>query len=195
MALSKEEMEKIRNNAKSKVEEKESKKEVKENSNQELEDLKKRVAQLQKDKDKLKSDNNNLKHELASKSNGDSMLDQKKALDAMVMGNDGKEFVKKYSVPFDNNKNWDFVIRMHAPSVFEEGMIEDEFFDMTNGNGYHYSDEYIITFKAIAYLRVVGDEVPDELLDPQKLTRNDILIQIFTDFAGFLDTFRKNQKY
>ena len=57
---------------------------------------------------------------------------------------------------------------MHYPTVFEQGAIEQEFASLTNGYGYQFSDELILVFKAIAYLRVVGDECPEELKDPDK---------------------------
>lgn len=157
--------------------------------------LKERMDKAEKTNTELKGDNEHLKHDLQSKVDTKTQAQQEAALNDIINSSNGKYFAKQYTFETQGGKPYKFFIKMHFPTVFEQGAIEQEFADLTNGYGYQFSDELIIVFKAIAYLRVVGDECPDELKDPDKLYRTDILVQIFSDYAEWSDTFRQKQKY
>lgn len=160
-----------------------------------IESLKERLGESEKNSKNLKNENTHLKSEVDAKVDSKTQMQQEKALNDVIESSNGKYFAKKYKFETEGKKPYKFFIKMHYPTVFEQGAIEQEFASLTNGYGYQFSDELILVFKAIAYLRVVGDECPEELKDPDKLYRTDILVQVFSDYAEWADTFRQKQKY
>lgn len=160
-----------------------------------IENLKERLNESENNSKNLKNENVRLKSEVNSKIDSETQMQQEKALNDVIESSNGKYFAKKYKFDTEGKKPYKFFIKMHYPTVFEQGAIEQEFASLTNGYGYQFSDELLLVFKAIAYLRVVGDECPDELKDPDKLYRTDILVQVFSDYAEWADTFRQKQKY
>lgn len=160
-----------------------------------IENLKERLNESENNSKNLKNENVRLKSEVNSKIDSETQMQQEKALNDVIESSNGKYFAKKYKFDTEGKKPYKFFIKMHYPTVFEQGVIEQEFASLTNGYGYQFSDELLLVFKAIAYLRVVGDECPDELKDPDKLYRTDILVQVFSDYAEWADTFRQKQKY
>lgn len=123
-----------------------------------------------------------------------SFVQENEALNAILKGNDGKNFVKEYDIPIDgSDKKTHFIIKMHLPTVIELSAIEQEFYDITKGRGANFTQSYAEIFRAISCFRVVGDEVPEWFKDPENSYRWDILVSVWLDFEEWSEFFRQTK--
>lgn len=123
-----------------------------------------------------------------------TFLQENEALNAVLKGNDGKNFVKEYNLDVENSDNkLHFIVKMHLPNVMEISAIEQEFVDLTKGRGNSFSQTNQMLFRAISYFRVVGDEVPEWFKDPESTYRWDIILSTWLDYEEWEDSFRDQQ--
>ena len=156
-----------------------------------------RVKQLEDLLKKAKEENADLTDKLDAKNSSSRYSEEQEALADITSSNDAYHFVKEYTykVTVSNNadKNKKIVVKMHAPSVAEQAKIQGEYVDLTNGLG----DSYVLNardlFLAIAYFRVVGDNVPVWFTDIEKTYRTDVIFQVWGDYQEWLYSFLDTQ--
>lgn len=164
---------------------------------------------ITKDDETIKALKAKLKESEQQKAELQATIDKKKtakkskmAQDAMnaVMEGTSSVFEKDYSYPLQGDKTYDFHIKMHAPNILEIGKIAnvtqqlvDQCF--TEDELDSADDLPLVTqriYEAIAYFKVVGDDVPDSFKEPEKMYKFDIVLDVIDDFnewqATFLDS-------
>ena len=114
---------------------------------------------------------------------------EQEALNSIIRNNDDYHFAKKYTINGANGRTKEIVVKMHAPSVSEQAEIQQEYVDLTRGRGDGFVAMARELFLAIAYFRVVGDNVPAWFTDIDNTYRTDVLFDVWNDYQDWLDTF------
>lgn len=114
---------------------------------------------------------------------------EQEALNSVIRNNDDYHFAKKYTISGANGRTKEIIVKMHAPSVSEQAEIQQEYVDLTRGRGDGFVAMARELFLAIAYFRVVGDNVPAWFTDTDNTYRTDVLFDVWNDYQGWLDTF------
>ena len=114
---------------------------------------------------------------------------EQEALNSIIRNNDDYHFAKKYTISGANGRTKEIVVKMHAPSVSEQAEIQQEYVDLTKGRGDGFVAMARELFLAIAYFRVVGDNVPAWFTDIDNTYRTDVLFNVWNDYQDWLDTF------
>lgn len=114
---------------------------------------------------------------------------EQEALNSVIRNNDDYHFAKKYTISGANGRTKEIIVKMHAPSVSEQAEIQQEYVDLTRGRGDGFVAMARELFLAIAYFRVVGDNVPAWFTDIDNTYRTDVLFDVWNDYQGWLDTF------
>jgi hypothetical protein len=118
---------------------------------------------------------------------------EQEALNSIIRNNDDYHFAKKYTISGANGRTKEIVVKMHAPSVSEQGEIQQEYVDLTKGRGDGFVAMARELFLAIAYFRVVGDNVPTWFTDIDNTYRTDVLFQAWEDYQEWLSSFLDRQ--
>lgn len=118
---------------------------------------------------------------------------EQEALNSVIRNNDDYHFAKKYTISGANNRKKEIVVKMHAPSVSEQAEIQQEYVDLTKGRGDGFVAMARELFLAIAYFRVVGDNVPTWFTDIDNTYRTDVLFQAWEDYQEWLSSFLDRQ--
>ena len=118
---------------------------------------------------------------------------EQEALNSVIRNNDDYHFVKKYTISGANDRKKEIVVKMHAPSVSEQAEIQQEYVDLTKGRGDGFVAMARELFLAIAYFRVVGDNVPAWFTDIDNTYRTDVLFQAWEDYQEWLSSFLDRQ--
>ena len=119
--------------------------------------------------------------------------EEQEALNSIIRNNDDYHFAKKYTISGANGRTKEIVVKMHAPSVSEQGEIQQEYVDLTKGRGDGFVAMARELFLAIAYFRVVGDNVPAWFTDIDNTYRTDVLFQAWEDYQEWLNSFLDRQ--
>lgn len=114
---------------------------------------------------------------------------EQEALNSVIRNNDDYHFAKKYTISGANGRTKEIVVKMHAPSVSEQAEIQQEYVDLTKGRGDGFVAMARELFLAIAYFRVVGDNVPAWFTNIDNTYRTDVLFNVWNDYQDWLDTF------
>lgn len=114
---------------------------------------------------------------------------EQEALNSIVRNNDDYHFAKKYTIHGPQNRTKDIVVKMHAPSVSEQAEIQQEYVDLTHGRGDGFVDMAKELFLAVAYYRVVGDNVPTWFTNTDNTYRTDVLFEVWNDYQEWLGQF------
>lgn len=154
-----------------------------------------RVKQLEEQLAKQKAEKNDLKDQLSKRNDIKSYREEQQALNDIVKNNDDYHFAKEYTVTSGNGRKQKIVVKMHAPSVIEQSDIQQEYADLTRGRGSGFVPMASELFLAIAYFRVVGDNVPKWFTDVDHTYRTDILFQVWEDYNDWLDDFLPQQSH
>lgn len=154
-----------------------------------------RVKQLEEQLAKQKAEKNDLKDQLSKRNDIKSYKEEQQALNDIVKNNDDYHFAKEYTVTSGNGRKQKIVVKMHAPSVIEQSDIQQEYADLTRGRGSGFVPMASELFLAIAYFRVVGDNVPKWFTDVDHTYRTDILFQVWEDYNDWLDDFLPQQSH
>lgn len=154
-----------------------------------------RVKQLEEQLAKQKAEKADLKDLLNKRTDMKSYKEEQQALNDIVKNNDDYHFVKEYTVSTTHGKKERVVVKMHAPSVIEQSDIQQEYADLTRGRGAGFVPMASELFLAIAYFRVVGDNVPKWFTDVEHTYRTDILLEAFEDFEDWVSDFLPQQSH
>lgn len=154
-----------------------------------------RVKQLEEQLAKQKAEKNDLKDQLSKRTDIKSYKEEQQALNDIVKNNDDYHFAKEYTVTSGNGRKQKIVVKMHAPSVIEQSDIQQEYADLTRGRGSGFVPMASELFLAIAYFRVVGDNVPKWFTDVEHTYRTDILFEVWGDYNDWLDDFLPQQSH
>ena len=154
-----------------------------------------RVKQLEEQLAKQKAEKADLKDQLSKQTDMKSYKEEQQALNDIVKNNDDYHFVKEYTVSTTHGKKEKIVVKMHAPSVIEQSDIQQEYADLTRGRGAGFVPMASELFLAIAYFRVVGDNVPKWFTDVEHTYRTDILLEAFEDFEDWVSDFLPQQSH
>ena len=119
--------------------------------------------------------------------------EEQEALNSVIRNNDDYHFAKKYTISGANDRKKEIVVKMHAPSVSEQAEIQQEYVDLTKGRGDGFVAMARELFLAIAYFRVVGDNVPAWFTDIDNTYRTDVLFQAWEDYQEWLNSFLDRQ--
>ena len=119
--------------------------------------------------------------------------EEQEALNSISRNNDDYHFAKKYTISGANDRKKEIVVKMHAPSVSEQAEIQQEYVDLTKGRGDGFVAMARELFLAIAYFRVVGDNVPAWFTDIDNTYRTDVLFQAWEDYQEWLSSFLDRQ--
>ena len=119
--------------------------------------------------------------------------EEQEALNSIIRNNDDYHFAKKYTISGANGRTKEIVVKMHAPSVSEQGEIQQEYVDLTKGRGDGFVAMARELFLAIAYFRVVGDNVPAWFADIDNSYRTHVLFQAWEDYQEWLSSFLDRQ--
>ncbi len=114
---------------------------------------------------------------------------EQEALNSIIRNNDDYHFAKKYTIHGPHDKTKKIAVKMHAPSVSEQAEIQQEFVRLTNGEGDRFIAGARELFLAVAYYRVVGDNVPTWFTNTDDTYRTDILLEVWSDYSDWLDQF------
>lgn len=114
---------------------------------------------------------------------------EQEALNSIVRNNDDYHFAKRYTIHGPQNRTKDIVVKMHAPSVSEQAEIQQEYVDLTHGRGDGFVDMAKELFLAVAYYRVVGDNVPTWFTNTDNTYRTDVLFEVWNDYQEWLGQF------
>ncbi|WNO29823.1 tail tape measure protein [Bacillus phage SDFMU_Pbc] len=117
----------------------------------------------------------------------EKQFEQKKAIDRIIRGvND--VFEKTYDfAEFDEP----FTVKLRAPNALDAGKIHSRTAVYLNGMNNYASDYFIVSYNALASLRVVGIDVPKELANDEDIYNLDVLYTIGKDFQEWLNSFRR----
>ena len=119
--------------------------------------------------------------------------EEQEALNSIIRNNDDYHFAKKYTISGANGRTKEIVVKMHAPSVSEQGEIQQEYVDLTKGRGDGFVAMAPELFFAVAFFRVVGDNVPAWFTDIDNTYRTDVLFQTWEDYQEWLSSFLDRQ--
>lgn len=126
-------------------------------------------------------------------------LEEDKAVTALINDDNNKLFVKRYHYDIDGAP-LDFSVKLYAPTLSDLGAIEQVFVDLTKGRGYDYGNTMQLVFQALSAFQVMGSsehngEVPEFLKDPQHMYRWDILVEVYSDYLDWINTFQETQRH
>lgn len=156
------------------------------------EDTDLRVKQLEEQLKKLKEEKEDLSDQLDSQAKAKDAGLKQQALADIVQNNDDTHFVKEYEFDVKNpDRTTKVYVKMHAPSALDEAQIQSEIVDMTNGEIQGYARYAQELFMAVAFFRVVGDNVPIYLTDLSQIYRQDIILTIWQDYQEWLLSFQE----
>lgn len=161
---------------------------------EDLEALKKQIKKLEQDNQKLNKENTSLRQEKKDKYNQDTYRQNQEAMNSILRDDDGRYFVKEYEYDKNTDNPYKFKVKMHYPNVMELSAIEQEFVDLTSARGEAFTDQVATVMRAVAYFRIVADEIPEEFKEPERVYRYDILVDVYLDYLKWADTFRKKQR-
>lgn len=148
-----------------------------------------RVKQLEEQLKDYKAKNADLEDQITNSNRMKSNREEQEALNSIIRNNDEYHFAKKYTITGANDKTKEIVVKMHAPSVSEQAEIQQDYADLTRGRGTGFAPGAQELFMAIAYYRVVGDNVPKWFTDIDHTYRADILLEVWNDYNEWLDQF------
>lgn len=151
-----------------------------------------KVAALTKELEAQRAKSNKLEkqNKVAKIGNYQSEEDKQKAV---LQSKDDYHFVKEYTVKADHGRESKIVVKMHAPSLAEQADIQQEYTDLTSGRGVGFVAMARELFLAVAYFRVVGDNVPQWFTDIDNTYRTDILLEVWADYNDWVDKFLDTQ--
>ena len=148
-----------------------------------------RVAQLEAQLKEAKKQKADLADQLNAKQSYDQFSKEQKAVSDIVRNNDDYHFVKEYTIENSKGEKNKIYVKMHSPSVIEQAEIQQEYVKMTNGQGNYFTNLAQELFMAIAYYRVVGDNVPEFFTNVDNTYRIDVLLNVWNDYQAWLDRF------
>lgn len=148
-----------------------------------------RVAQLEAQLKEAKKQKADLADQLNAKQSYDQFSKEQKAVSDIVRNNDDYHFVKEYTIENSKGEKNKIYVKMHSPSVIEQAEIQQEYVKMTNGQGNYFTNLAQELFMAIAYYRVVGDNVPEFFTSVDNTYRIDVLLNVWNDYQEWLDRF------
>lgn len=151
-----------------------------------------RIKQLEEQLKQVKSEKEDLEDQVTNKNDIKSYKEEQAALNSIVRNNDDYHFAKKYTIDGGNKKR-EIVVKMHAPSVSEQAEIQQEYADLTRGRGQGFVPGAQDLFLAIAYFRVVGDNVPTWFTNIDHTYRTDVLFNVWEDYQDWLNSFLDTQ--
>lgn len=148
-----------------------------------------RVAQLEAQLKEAKKQKADLSDQLNAKQSYEQFSKEQKAVSDIVRNNDDYHFVKEYTIENSKGEKNKIYVKMHSPSVIEQAEIQQEYVKMTNGQGNYFTNLAQELFMAIAYYRVVGDNVPEFFTNVDNTYRIDVLLNVWNDYQEWLDRF------
>ena len=148
-----------------------------------------RVAQLEAQLKEAKKQKADLSDQLNAKQSYEQFSKEQKAVSDIVRNNDDYHFVKEYTIENSKGEKNKIYVKMHAPSVIEQAHIQQEFVEMTNGQGNYFTNLAQELFMAIAYYKVVGDNVPEFFTDVDNTYRIDVLLNVWNEYQDWLNRF------
>lgn len=148
-----------------------------------------RVAQLEAQLKEAKKQKADLSDQLNAKQSYEQFSKEQKAVSDIVRNNDDYHFVKEYTIENSKGEKNKIYVKMHSPSVIEQAEIQQEYVKMTNGQGNYFTNLAQELFMAIAYYRVVGDNVPEFFTNVDNTYRIDVLLNVWNDYQAWLDRF------
>lgn len=169
--------------------------EVKEQKAQdELAQARKKIAELQTKNKKYKKENNQLKNSQEKEQQSVANKEDKDAVDSVIAGQAGRFFEKDYSYPNADGDDYNFHIKMHSANVVEFAKIGTITAELVGTSNFSKVPEITMqVMEPVAYFKVIGDDVPEEFTKPEEMYKWEILIDVFSDYMEWDDTFR-NQR-
>lgn len=83
-----------------------------------------------------------------------------------------------------------FSIALHIPNAIETGRILSLTSKLLDGDVFSVPKMYYDAFHMLATIMIVGDDIPKEFEDPEKVYNLDPLIIVRKDWLEFLNSFR-----
>ncbi|WP_395392303.1 hypothetical protein [Fructilactobacillus sanfranciscensis] len=77
--------------------------------------------------------------------------------------------------------------------AYDQSVIAQRVVDITDGKGVYMDANNTELITAVALFQTVGKRLPDTLTDLHKISRTDLVFEIFEDYNEWLDNFRNKQ--
>lgn len=159
--------------------------------NSQLAEMQKQINALQEQVLTAKESADNYKQQYETLKNETESEKDEKVLNT-VLDSNRRLFVKEYTLDVDDAKPERLTVKLHYPSALDLTKVEREYESLTGSS----LSEYTATraqniMLGIAYFRIVGEQVPKWLTDPELLERWDIVAQIIDDYLDWVATFQK----
>ena len=112
-----------------------------------------------------------------------------------VLSGDVNTFKKHYSFNVMGGEPEEFDIEMKPLSAVDMSNLQQKVVAFTNARGKYFDDDYIEIVEAVQVFQVAAIRCPDWLKDPSQIYRVDIPTQIYSDYLGWLESFRQSNKH
>ncbi|CAJ2231945.1 hypothetical protein BGL38_03790 [Fructilactobacillus sanfranciscensis] len=77
--------------------------------------------------------------------------------------------------------------------AYDQSVMAQRVVDITDGKGVYMDANNTELITAVALFQTVGKGLPDTLTDLHKISRTDLVFEIFEDYNEWLDNFRNKQ--
>lgn len=157
----------------------------------------KQLAEMKSEVSDLRNTNNMLVDEndhLRAKQDGEKFQKQQTAVSSILNDDDRTKFVKSYTFPAGDNPeaiNFKVVIRFGYGDA--QGKIAGELVALTNGQAKWLTDDDLEIQRAYATFRVLADQIPSWLKNPEENSRVDILLYVYEEYLAWANSFREQQ--
>ena len=159
--------------------------------NNQLAEMQKQINALQEQVLTAKESADNYKQQYENLKTATESEKNEKILNT-VLDSNRRLFVKEYMLDVDDAKPERLTVKLRYPSALDLTKVEREYETLTGTS----LSEYTATraqniMLGIAYFRIVGEQVPEWLTNPELLERWDIVAQIIDDYLDWVATFQK----
>lgn len=157
---------------------------------QQLAEMKSEVSDLRNTNNMLVDENDHLR----SKQDGEKFQKQQTAVSSILNDDDHTKFVKSYTFPAGDNPeaiNFKVVIRFGYGDA--QGKIAGELVTLTNGQAKWLTEDDLEIQRAYATFRVLADQIPSWLKNPEENSRVDILLYVYEEYLAWANSFREQQ--
>jgi len=157
----------------------------------------KQLADMQSEVNELRSTNNMLADEndhLKAEQDGEKFQKQQTAVTSILNDSDHTKFVKSYTFPAGDNPeaiNFKVVIKFGYGDA--QGKIAGELVALTNGQAKWLTDDDLEIQRAYATFRVLAEQIPSWLKNPEENSRVVILLYVYEEYLAWANSFREKQ--
>ena len=143
--------------------------------------LKRKLEQAQRALELAKKENANYKSAINEEEVGKIVSDV-----------DDELFIKTYHYRAGKeDKSVRIVLR--PAMAYDQSVMAQRVVDITDGKGVYMDANNTELITAVALFQTVGKGLPDTLTDLHKISRTDLVFEIFEDYNEWLDNFRNKQ--